>query len=421
MWFKPVHAVIAACLLIASAPIFGADETRISLSDAVGRARDLRPELDGFVFELRVQDATAAEAALRPAPTVELQLEDALGSGSRSGFDTAQTTLSLSQLIELGGKRDSRIEVANAQSERLRSEQAARQLDVVAEIGRAFVEALTQQARETSAEDAVQLAQRVSAAVAERVQAAVAPPADRSRAAVAVIEAELTLEDARHVAATSRFVLASTIGLDRPDFTQLSGELFALEGLPDFGVLMARLEAAPDFLRFTSEARLKQAQLNLAESRRRGDLRASLGMRHFQQGDDAALVAGISLPLFSNARAQPAIASANAELALVDQQRRAALLKARAQLFAYYQEMEHARHVVTTLDAQLIPELERALAQTEDAWRRGRYSFLEWSEVQKRLLDARLRRIDAAAEYHLNRIEIERLTGQSPVEAGETP
>jgi len=267
----------------------------------------------------------------------------------------------------------------------------------------------------------VQLAQRVNAAVAERVQAAVAPPADGSRAAVAVTEAELTLEDARHIAATSRFTLASTIGLNRPDFAQVFGELFALEEIPDFGVLIARVEASPDFLRFASEARLKQAQLNLAESRRRGDLRASVGMRHFQQGNDAALVAGISLPLFSNARAEPAIASASAKLALVDRQRRAVLLKARAQLFAYYQEMEHARHVVTTLDTQLIPELERALAQTEDAWRRGRYSFLEWSEVQKRLLDARLKRIDAAAEYHLNRIEIERLTGQSPVEAGETP
>ncbi|MDT0499216.1 TolC family protein [Algiphilus sp. W345] len=421
MWFKPAHAALAACLLSVSAPIFGADESSISLREAIGRARDLRPELNGFVFELRVQDATEVEAALRPSPTVELRIDDALGSGSRSGFESAQTTLSLSQLIELGGKRDSRIEVANAQSQRLRSKQAARQLDVVAEIGRAFVEALTQQAREISAQDAAQLAQRVSAAVAERVQAAVAPPAERSRAAVAVTEAELTLEDARHVAATSRFFLASTIGLDRPDFTHVSGELFTLEELPDFGVLIARLEASPDFLRFTNEARLKQAQLNLAQSRRRGDLRASVGMRHFQQGDDAALVAGISLPLFSNSRAEPAIASASAELAQVDQQRRAALLKARAQLFAYYQEMEHARHVVATLDRQLIPELERALAQTEDAWRRGRYSFLEWSEVQKRLLDARLRRIDAAAEYHLNRIEIERLTGQSPVEAGEAP
>ena len=421
MWFKPAHAVVAACLLSVSAPILGAEESEMSLQGAIQRARELRPELAGFVFELRVEDAHARKAALRPAPAVEVQIEDALGSGSRSGLDAAQTTLSLSQVIELGAKREGRIAVAEAQAERLRSAQAAQQLDVVAEVARAFVEALAQQARETSAQDAVALAQRVNTAVGERVQAAAAPPAERGRAAVAVTEAELRLEDARHSAATGRFTLASVIGLDRPDFSRLAGDLSVREPAPDFGTLMARLESSPDFLRFTSEARLKQAELNLAQRRRRGDLRASLGLRHYQQGDDAALVAGLSLPLFSSSRAEPGIAAAGAELARVEQQRRAALLKARALLFADYQEMEHARHVVATLDTQLIPELQDALAQTEDAWRRGRYSFLEWSEVQQRLLQAQLRRIDAAAEFHLNRIEIERLTGESLVGAGESP
>lgn len=421
MRYNPVHAVVAACLLCVSAPILGADESEISLQGAIQRARDLRPELAGFVFELRSQDATMREAALRPAPAVDVQIEDALGSGRHSGFDSAQTTVSLSQVIELGPKREGRIAVAEAQGERLRDQQSVRQLDVVAEIARAFVEALAQQARETSAQDAVALAQRVNTAVGERVQAAAAPPAEGSRAAVVVTEAELALEDARHVAATGRFMLASVIGLDRPDFLRVKGALSVHEPAPDFGTLMARLESSPDFLRFASEARLKQAELNLAQGRRRGDLRASLGLRHYQQGDDAALVAGLSLPLFSSSRAGPGIAAASAERALVEQQRRAALLKARALLFAYYQEMEHARHVVATLDTQLIPELQGALTQTEDAWHRGRYSFLEWSDVQKRLLEAQLRRIDAAAEFHLNRIEIERLTGESLVGAGESP
>jgi len=419
MQFKPAHAVLAACLLCAFAPISGADVSSISLQQAIARARDLRPELKGFVFERKVQDAAAAQAAQRPAPSIDFQIEDALGSGSFSGVESAQTTLSLSQLIELGGKRDNRIAIADARAQGLRSEQAARQLDVVAEIGRSYIDALARQAYETAAESAVQLARRVNATVAERVQAAAAPPAERGRSEVGVADAELTLEDARHVALTRRYILASTIGLDRPDFSRLSGDLFALEPLPAFEALIERLEASPDFLYFTNQARLKQAELHLAQSRRRGDLRASLGVRHFQQGDDTALVAGISLPLFSSSRAEPAMAAVSAELAGLEQQHRATLLKARAQLFAHFQEMQHARHVVSTLDGQLIPELERALSQTEDAWRRGRYSFLEWSEVQQRLLDAQLRRIDAAAEYHLNRIEIERLTGESLVAAGD--
>jgi outer membrane protein, heavy metal efflux system len=88
-------------------------------------------------------------------------------------------------------------------------------------------------------------------------------------------------------------------------------------------------------------------------------------------------------------------------------------VKARAQLFAQFQEMQHARHVVATLRDQVLSQLGKALEQTEYAYKRGRYSYLEWSDAQRRLLDARSRYIEAAAEYHIHKIEIERLTGES--------
>ncbi|MFA5938717.1 MAG: TolC family protein [Sinimarinibacterium sp.] len=420
MVFRPAHAALAACVLLVSAATLAADESNLSLRDAIERARTVRPELAAFAFESRIQDAATRAAGLRPAPTVEIVVEDVLGSGTRSGFDTAQTTLSLSQLFELGGKRDGRLAVAQAQHARLRSDHAARQLDTVADIARSFVECLAQQEREAAAEAALLLGRHVQKAVDERVRVAAAPPAEAARAAVAAAEAELSLEDARHVAATLRFRVATAIGLDRPDFSRVAGDLLSQDPAPDFEQLMARLESAPDFLRFANEERLRQAELRLAQSQRRADLRTTLGVRRYEQGDEIALVGGVSLPLFSPTRAQPGISTAEAGQSLVEHQRRAALLKARAQLFAHYQEMEHARHVVATLGTRILPELEGTLKQTEDAWRRGRYSLLEWSDLQRRLLEARARRIDAAAEFQLNRIEIERLTGESMVAAGES-
>lgn len=419
MRFTPARAALAACLLLISTATLGADEPSLSLPEAIERARSGRPELTGFVFELQAQDARVRAAALRPAPQLEVLVEDALGSGARSALDAAQTTLSLGQLFELGGKREERGAVAQAQHARLRTEQAGRQLDVVAGIAQAFVAALAQQERIAAAGDALALADRVEQAVAARARAAASPPAERARAAVAAAEARLALDEARHVFDTARFTLASTIGLDRPDFERVAGPLFLQEPAPAFETLMARLEETPDFLRFTDEARLKEAELRLAQSQRRSDLRATLGVRRFEQDDDAALVGGIALPLFSAARAEPDIAVARAERDRIDGQRRAALLKARAQLFAHHQQMEHARHIVDALTGEVLPQLEQALTQIEDAWQRGRYSWLEWSDAQRRLLDARTRRIDAAAEFQYHRIEIERLTGETLVEAGD--
>jgi cobalt-zinc-cadmium efflux system outer membrane protein len=70
---------------------------------------------------------------------------------------------------------------------------------------------------------------------------------------------------------------------------------------------------------------------------------------------------------------------------------------------------------------QVLPQLQLALDQTRYAYERGRYSYLEWADAQRGLLAARVRLIDTAADFHNNRIDIERLTGESLGAAGDRP
>jgi cobalt-zinc-cadmium efflux system outer membrane protein len=53
------------------------------------------------------------------------------------------------------------------------------------------------------------------------------------------------------------------------------------------------------------------------------------------------------------------------------------------------------------------------LTQTEYAYQRGRYSYLEWIAAQRELLDAQRSLIEASANAHRYFAEIERLTGES--------
>ena len=122
-----------------------------------------------------IWSAEAPEGALKPPFQGELLIEDALGSGSHSGLSAAQTTLSLSRLIELGGKCEGRIAVAEAGRSRLRTEQAARQLDVLAEVSRRFLGVLNWQARSDIAAEGVAIAARTLDAAQRRVEAARAP------------------------------------------------------------------------------------------------------------------------------------------------------------------------------------------------------------------------------------------------------
>ena len=66
-----------------------------------------------------------------------------------------------------------------------------------------------------------------------------------------------------------------------------------------------------------------------------------------------------------------------------------------------------------TLRDQVQPQSESVLQSTEQAFRQGRTSYLEYANAQQQLLEVRRDAVAAAAEYHALLIEIERLTGAS--------
>jgi cobalt-zinc-cadmium efflux system outer membrane protein len=74
-----------------------------------------------------------------PNPELAVELENFAGTGELRGIDALETTLSLSQVIELGDKRSRRVEVAHAaERDIVAAERDVRQLDVIAEVAGAF-------------------------------------------------------------------------------------------------------------------------------------------------------------------------------------------------------------------------------------------------------------------------------------------
>jgi cobalt-zinc-cadmium efflux system outer membrane protein len=410
----------AVCLLLmAGARAFAAEP--LTLTDAIRRALDQQPELRGFEYRLRAEDARVGESGLAPAISVGLLVEDAAGSGARRGLDSAQTTLSLSRVIELGGKRSARTAVAEAGRDRVRTELAARQLDVTAEVARRFVETLHGRELVNLAGEVLRQSEVTRDAVDQRVRAALAPAAERARAEVRVAQSKLDLEHAEHELQTARVFLAAAMGERNVRFTETLGDLYAMPDPAPLDDLLARIESTPDFAVFADEARLRDAEMRLALLQRKPDLRAEIGVRRYEDVGDTAFVAGISVPLQSGRRARFGVDAAAAERDRSDANREAAFLKVRSRLFAQYRELEHSLLEARTLRDTILPQLEDALKRTEHAFRRGRYSYLELTDAQRELLAARQRVADVAANYHTMRIEIERLTGEGLEATGDSP
>lgn len=387
---------------------------RLTLQQAIDATLAGNPELQGFAFRFKAQEARVQQARLRPATEMSLDLGNFAGSGETRGLDSAETTFALSQVIELGGKRDARVRAAQADRSVLDSERQVRQLDVLAEVTRRFIVLAARQEQLKLARTSVGLAQRTVAASERRVDAAKSPHAELDRAQIAFDRARLDERNALVKVETARKQLAAMWGESEPvigghPFGEVQADLFAPPRTGEFGQLLARLAANPNFLLFASEARLRDAELRLAATRRRPDVQLSAGVRRLDASGDNALVASISIPLSSGRRAQSYIAEARANRDLVDSERRVAEVKAQAMLFELHRELERAVAEAQTLKNDIQPRTEEALKEVEYAYQRGRYSFIEFIDAQREFLSVQADLIEASANAHGLRAEIERL------------
>ena len=118
-------SIIASLALTANAA--HADST-LTLNDAIARSLLRNPDLYQYRFTEEALQAQRETSALRPALAVELEVENFAGSGSTKGFDSAETTVALSSVIELGGKPQARVSFAEA---RIDQSEWQQQMEVV--------------------------------------------------------------------------------------------------------------------------------------------------------------------------------------------------------------------------------------------------------------------------------------------------
>lgn len=404
-----VLALAGTCGLV---PLGQAAEP-LRLPEAVARALAASPAVAAESAQLQAVQARSARDSL-PAPyVVGGEFENFAGSGSLRGADAAETTLRISRVIELGGKRAAREALGDAQiGQQAQRVQQAR-IDIASRTTARFIEVLADQQRLDYAREHVSQAERTRREVAAWVNAARNPETDLHAADLALAEARLEREHAEHELDSARMALAATWGASTPDFETVDGDLQALPDMDDFAALAARLAETPEQLANRLEAETVAARRRVGEASRSPDVNLSLGVRRIEGLDDQGLVMSVSVPLGSRPRAAYSLAEADAELAALAARREADRLESHQVLFEKVQELRHARTEAETLRDSMLPTAEKAVAQTRRGFEAGRFSFYSLAQAQATLFRLRERAVEAATRYHLLLVEVERLTANA--------
>lgn len=403
-----------AALIVGMVAVFPASTAeRISLDDAFKRVASSHPELRLFGPQRDVLLAERDRASLRPGLSARASVENAFGTGVASGVQGAEFTLSLTSVLERGGKLDARRTLAHSRIDTLAVEREARRLDLLADVARRYLAIIVAQRQRDIARFDIAQRQRTVAGARKRLQAGASPESVVLTAQAALARAELDLARADQRAVAARQHLAALWGERAPDFEVVALDPLKLPEIADFNALSALLEATPELTQFVGEQRIREARLQLARSESANDMSWDVGVRRLQAGGDFGFVAGISMPLGTRSRAQPGIRAADAELAALEIEREAKGLSLYSTLAEAHGRYRVAQLEVSRMQSDILPKLAKAEAAAERAFRAGAISYLEWAQLQSEYTLTRKQQLDAAVDAQRALIEIQRLTGQA--------
>jgi cobalt-zinc-cadmium efflux system outer membrane protein len=413
------RAVLFVCILCGHAvPLLGAgpDGNPLTLARALALTLEKSPVLSSFSWDIRAAEARIIQAKLLPNPEISLEGEDFTRAGGRSATESMQNTLELSQLIELGGKRNSRVREAQFDRATTEWDYQVKRLEVLKLTSLAFIDVLTAQRNVQLAEENVELTEGAVPITQKRVEAGKASNVELVRTNTAVASARIRFTEARRDLETDRGNLAAQWGAKRAMFPSVTGNLDQLRSIPSLESLKAKLQKNPDLARWTTERQKREATLNLARAEAKPDLTLRAGPRLLGASHaDLTLVAGFSIPLPLWNRNQGKIAEAEANVTKTADERAAAEAKAYAELNEAYQTLARAEEEVRILRETVTPGAKSAVDQITEGYAAGRFSQLDVLDAQRTYNETRTQYVRALSDFQKAQAQIDALTA-GPVE-----
>ncbi len=384
----------------------------VTLEQALGQGLLHNPDLRAFSWEMRAAEARELQAGLPPNPELSTEMENFGGEDDLKGFRGAETTVQLSQLIETGGKRAKRRQVARSEKDLAGWEYEGKRLDVYAEVSAAYWETYAAQERFTIAQELAGLAGRLHDAVVEKVRAGKVPGLEEIQAQVPLTTARIELEQSRRELAAARKKLAASWGAIEPRFVKAAPKTDGLLPAPEQRLLTGLIQQNPDIARWTAELEKNRAAIALSDAGAMPDVTVSAGPRYYNETDNKAFVMGITVPLPVFNRNQGERAEARYKLARAEEDRRASILKTQALVAQACQDLSSAYHATVSLRDTALPAAESAFGATLEGYREGKCGYLQVLEAERTLFETKRQYITAFSGYHKARTALERLIGQ---------
>jgi len=374
----------------------------LTLGDAMARAAGANRTIIASRLSRPIDLAGVRAASQRPNPEVGVEAER----------ETPHWSFGAGLPIEISGKRQRRVALAQATLAVTEAETARVIADVRSDVRRAYYAAVAALRRAEIAQDLETIAGRARDAAQERFQTGAAPRLEALQAQLAFAQTENDAATARADTAASRAELNALLAYDAAAAPALTDPF-------ERSVVPTAAEATAAALAGNAELQVLARQIEA--ERARGQL--ARAMRHPDPTVSATLVydsppeftfgwrlgAAVALPLFTTGRADVAVADATLSRAVAEREARAAQIA--GAVAAAVVRAEGARQALLRYQGEIVPASQQVEQMAQESYQSGQTGLLALLQTLQATRDIRLRAVQAGLDYQTALAELERAMG----------
>jgi cobalt-zinc-cadmium efflux system outer membrane protein len=376
----------------------------LTLEEALALATSSSPQLAVSMRERDAIEGVKTQAALRPNPSVSTSIQD-----TRS--ENRQTFLQLNQEIELGDKRQVRMDAADAMYSKANLELELKKAEIHAATVAAFYEVLVAQEKLNLTKSSVDIAEAALSASAKRVIAGKSSPVEETKSKIAASSARVDLAQANAQFMSARKKLAALWG-NTTSFETVEGNVAVVPELTSIADLNTKLEQAPAVKLAKSEIASRNALTRIEQSKATPNITLSAGVVNNQElGGINQAILGLSMPipLFdrNQGNLQEAVSreyKAQDELALLQNQ-------LQTQIAVHYEQLLASKSMAKSYETEILPGAQSAFDAATKGFQAGKFDFLDVLDAQRTLFQAKNQYIQSLLTGHQAVAEIERILG----------
>jgi len=403
---------ICLVVVICSLMLMKGSTLDLELQQAIQRAWIHSPALHIVQADGEMKEAEEEQAAKRPNPIASIQVDGVNGiNRSHNNCNDQEISYSLTQLIELGGKRRARRQEATFETSLANYEIESIKLNLLRDVTIAFVEVAAAQEYLKLADEQRKIAEEVLSATTIKVQGGKISLLQQKKAELNRVTTALAFSKAKRRLDVAKKKLAILWGCSEPDFENVSFSFFEIQDLEELCHLISLQNQNLEVLKSEILIAAAHGALAVENAQRIPDLQVTAGYTTCNDNGGEGVLLGVSMPIPIFDRNQGNIRRAKAQLNQAYHKKEDMLLQQKIALEEVYEQFYTAYKESLAYRESLIPSAKHAFAASKDEYMQGKNDYLELLDAQRTLFDVQLQYIDILEDYHRKKAEVDRLVG----------